>query len=122
VGALGGFYVAPLLAAGWWVRRRRAPHERVDRHARARLAQVALHGTHVALVVALAGYAASTYFQSAASLELHAGDSAQLAGTHLAFAGYNVPAAVGAGTQSDVPGAVPAVAVPLQAGGDTLHP
>jgi len=89
VGALGGFYLAPVLAlASWMLRRNHAPerpqHD-FDVRARARLQQVALHGVHFAIAIALLGYAPSTYLKSQADLEFDSGQAHEVAGFNVTF-------------------------------------
>jgi cytochrome c biogenesis factor len=90
VGALGAFYVAPVLAALAWMVARRGGEpktKRLDANARARLHQVGVHGAHLALALALVAYAPSTYGKSAWQGELATGQSMSLAGFGITYTG-----------------------------------
>ncbi len=87
-GLLGAYFVAPLLAAtAWLLRRRTLGPAPLDAKAKARLRQVALYGLHLAVALALVGYAASTHFQSEATVDIPLGATVAAAGTQLAFEG-----------------------------------
>jgi len=103
-GALGGFYIAPLLAAVGWLLARGQKHgrdrraARVDPRARGRLHLVALHGVHFAIALALLGYAPSTYLKETHDFESRVGEGKD-------FEGFTVTLA---GVGTDAPDLVPA--------------
>lgn len=84
-GLLGGYLVAAPLALAGWLLMRRAPMTRraarttvgrgLDASTWARLRQVGLYGSHLAVAVALLAYAPSTYWKETVDAELSAGDS-----------------------------------------------
>ncbi|MCA1819726.1 MAG: cytochrome c biogenesis protein CcsA, partial [Halobacteriales archaeon] len=95
--ALGGFYVAPLLAAASWLLRRGQSKlaEPLDGRGRARLHQVALYGVHFAIALALLGYAPSTYFKEQAAPEFAPGQAVRAAGHDVTFLETRTDAAAG---------------------------
>ncbi|MEA3189926.1 MAG: cytochrome c-type biosis protein CcmF [Thermoplasmata archaeon] len=79
VAMLGGFYVAPVLALlGLALARGHRPAG--DPNRAARLKQVGLYGVHLALAVALLGYAPSTYQKETVKGTLADGQTLELAG------------------------------------------
>jgi cytochrome c biogenesis factor len=96
-GALGGFYVAPVLAAISWLLRRGHLADRRDHDPRwrARLHQVALHGIHFAIALALLGYAPSTYLKESRDVELAAGAATDVAGFAVTFDGTRTEGSTG---------------------------
>ena len=96
VGALGGFYVAPVLAAAsWLLRRRHREKARMDGRVQARLHQVALYGIHFAVALAILGYAPSTYLKTHQDLEFSQGVPVHAAGFAITFDGTRTDTAVG---------------------------
>lgn len=88
VGVLGGFYLAPILAAAAWVlQRRSAPNPAGPTAAKARLGTVAMQGLHVAFVLGIVGFSLSTYFTHEETTTLAAGDIMQVGSYQLAFNG-----------------------------------
>ncbi|MES2154339.1 MAG: cytochrome c biogenesis protein CcsA [bacterium] len=88
VGALAGFYVAaPLAALSWWLRRRQTTVSPPDGKARARLGQVGLYGVHLAMAIAVLGYAGTTYYKTTADAEPHLGDALTIGGQTVTFDG-----------------------------------
>jgi cytochrome c biogenesis factor len=77
---LGGFGVAPILALAGWLLLRRQPLTTapMDGKTWARLRQVGLYGAHLAVAVALLGYAPSTYWKDSATFDVAVGDSLAL--------------------------------------------
>lgn len=82
VGALGGFFVAPVLALVAFLLRADLPDKR-----RVKRRQIAVYGIHFMVALLFTGYAASTYFESEIRTELQLGESAKLAGQTWTFAG-----------------------------------
>lgn len=89
---LGGFLVAPLLAlAGWLAHRRNSlPPAPLDGKAWARLRQAGLYGAHLAVAVALLGYAPSTYWKETATLDVEVGDTIAIGPADLRLASVAV--------------------------------
>jgi cytochrome c biogenesis factor len=87
-----GFGLAPLLAlAGWLLQRKRPlPRGPLDAKARARLRQAGLYGAHLAIAVAVLGYAPSTYWKEAKTADLAVGDSVSVGPATLRLASVGV--------------------------------
>jgi cytochrome c-type biogenesis protein CcmF len=87
VALLHGFYVAPVLVAAAFLllRGQAVPTGPLDAKARARLRQVGLYAVHLALAVALLGYAPSTYFKDKAHTTLAIGQSVEFGGHGLRY-------------------------------------
>lgn len=91
---LGGYYVAPVLAAGAWIlhRARRVP-SKTPRAAVFR--PVAVYGVHFALAILFLGYSFSTYHAADADGELHLGDSLSAGDVTIRFDGARLGSAPG---------------------------
>ncbi|HUR61393.1 MAG TPA: cytochrome c biogenesis protein CcsA [Candidatus Thermoplasmatota archaeon] len=89
VGALHGFYLAPALSLAAYVAARKDgfPARPLDAATRARLRQVALYGSHLAMAVLLLGYAPSTYFTHEARGDITVGEDLQLGDRALRYTG-----------------------------------
>ncbi|HJQ93040.1 MAG TPA: cytochrome c biogenesis protein CcsA, partial [Candidatus Thermoplasmatota archaeon] len=89
---LGGFGIAPLLALAGWLALRRTPLTTapVGGKAWARLRQAGLYGAHLAVAVALLGYAPSTYWKETTNADLAVGDSLQVGTADLRLAAVEV--------------------------------
>jgi cytochrome c biogenesis factor len=87
-----GFGAAPVLAlAGWLMQRRRPlPRGSLDGKAWARLRQAGLYGAHLAIAVAVLGYAPSTYWKEAKTVDLAVGDSVSVGPATLRLASVEV--------------------------------
>lgn len=87
-----GFGAAPLLAlVGWLLQRKRPlPVGPLDAKAWARLRQVGLYGAHLAIAVAVLGYAPSTYWKEAKTVDLAVGDSVSVGPATLRLASVQV--------------------------------
>ncbi len=91
VGALAGFGVGAVLAAVAWVLERRHQDRRpAPKQTGTRLRQVALMGSHTAVVLVLVGYATSTYFGAEEDVELRVGESVVVGGQELALTGVRL--------------------------------
>ncbi|MHB1261215.1 MAG: cytochrome c biogenesis protein CcsA [Thermoplasmatota archaeon] len=91
---LGGFAVAPLLAlAGWLVCRRRPVEARaMDAKSWLRVRQVGLYGAHLAVALALLGYAPSTYWKETQTADLAVGDLVAVGPVELRLTAVNIVA------------------------------
>ncbi|MEA3166981.1 MAG: Cytochrome c-type biosis protein CcmF C-terminal, partial [Thermoplasmata archaeon] len=91
---LGGFGVAPILALAGWLAMRRRPLAvgALDAKAWARLRQVGLYGAHLAVAVALLGYAPSTYWKESATSDLAVGDTLAVGPTELRLTSVDIVA------------------------------
>jgi len=81
---LGGFYVAPLLAALSWLLHRRGEETTFRPQ---RMAQAGLYAVHLAVGIALLGYATSTYFGDEEQVVMANGESRDVAGLDVQLAG-----------------------------------
>jgi cytochrome c-type biogenesis protein CcmF len=82
--ALGGYFVAPLLAvAAYILHRRAAPKPR--RWTGASVRSVGVYGVHFAVGLLFVGYAVSTYYDATANAELARGGSAPLGDMTVVF-------------------------------------
>ncbi|MFA5943409.1 MAG: cytochrome c biogenesis protein CcsA [Candidatus Thermoplasmatota archaeon] len=91
---LGGFGIAPILALAGWLAMRRAPLSSgpVDAKTWARLRQVGLYGAHLAVAMALLGYAPSTYWKETATADLAVGDALSIGPVDLRLTGVDIVA------------------------------
>ena len=91
---LGGFGVAPFLALSGWLALRRTPltTRPMDGKAWARMRQAGLYGAHLAIAMALLGYAPSTYWKESATSDLAVGDSVSIGPTDFRLAEVRIVA------------------------------
>jgi len=77
---LVGYAAAPVLALAGWLSLRKAPlaPAGLDRRSWAKLKQAALYGAHLAIAVAIVGYAPSTYWKEKATMDLGIGEAAHV--------------------------------------------
>jgi cytochrome c-type biogenesis protein CcmF len=87
-----GFGIAPLLALAGWIASRSRPLASgpVDARSWARLKQVGLYGAHLAIAVALLGYAPSTYWKEKTTADVAVGDSLSIGPAQLRLASVAV--------------------------------
>jgi cytochrome c biogenesis factor len=87
-----GFGVAPVLAlVGWLLQRRHPlPAGRLEPKTWARLRQVGVYGAHLAVAVAVLGYAPSTYWKETATADLALGETVSVGPATLRLASVGV--------------------------------
>ena len=91
---LGGFGVAPILALAGWLALRRNPLTTgaLDGKAWARLRQAGLYSAHLAVAVALLGYAPSTYWKETTTADVAVGDTLSIGPAEFRLAGVDLVA------------------------------
>ncbi len=91
---LGGFAVAPLFALAGWLATRRTPLESkvMDGKTWLRVRQVGLYGAHLAVALALLGYAPSTYWKETQTADLAIGDVLDVGPVELRLAAVDIVA------------------------------
>ncbi len=86
VGLLGGYWVSPLLAwIGWRLLRTRTKEGPVDLRSRRSMRRVAIYTAHLAIALALVGYAATTVLRDQQDAVLLPGQQMEVGATTLHF-------------------------------------